>query len=59
MTKRIQPWAGAEGGESCGKSASLETPQAGVFCRGGSSRARGKRPPATHALNVSEAFFGY
>ncbi|RSL29841.1 hypothetical protein D7Z54_29090 [Salibacterium salarium] len=29
--------------DSCGKSTCLETPQVGVFCRGGSSRARGKR----------------
>jgi len=35
----------SEGGDSCGNSTSLETPQEALFFRGGSSRARGKRPP--------------
>ncbi|MGM8216153.1 hypothetical protein ACLIA0_11320 [Bacillaceae bacterium W0354] len=35
----------SEGGDSCGNSTSLETPQEVSFFRGGSSRARGKRPP--------------
>ncbi|WP_411954366.1 hypothetical protein ACKXGF_00050 [Alkalibacillus sp. S2W] len=42
----------SEGGDSCGNSTSLETPQARLFGRGGSSRARGKRPPkADHNIN--------
>jgi hypothetical protein len=37
---------GIAGGDSCGKSMSLETPQEVIFFQGGSSHARGKRPPA-------------
>ena len=36
---------GTDGGDSCGNSVSLETSQELGFFRGGSSHARGKRPP--------------
>jgi len=42
-----------EGGDSCGKSMSLETPQEATFFRGGSSHARGKHPPAVK-INVAK-----
>ncbi|WP_411955555.1 hypothetical protein ACKXGF_04190 [Alkalibacillus sp. S2W] len=42
----------SEGGDSCGNSTCLETPQEVLSFRGGSSRARGKRPPtADHNSN--------
>src|SRR5699024_6120686 len=42
---------GTEGGDSCGNSMSLETPE--CEAHGGSSHARGKRPPAVEINSFS------
>src|SRR5699024_4254310 len=42
---------GTEGGDSCGNSMSLETPECEAY--GGSSNARGKRPPAMEINSFS------
>src|SRR5699024_5044509 len=42
---------GTEGGDSCGNSMSLETPE--CEAHGGSSNARGKRPPAVEINSLS------
>src|SRR5699024_9836767 len=44
---------GTDGGDSCGNSMSLETPQEVNFFRGGSSHARGKRPPVVKGNGVT------
>src|SRR5699024_8305776 len=42
---------GTEGGDSCGNSMSLETPE--CEAHGGSSHARGKRPPAVEINSLA------
>jgi len=50
---------GAEGGDSCGKSASRGDPT-GAQRRGGSRTARGKRPPGTEINNyVKQPLLGW
>src|SRR5699024_5222647 len=51
VARRTTPLIGTEGGDSCGNSMSLETPE--CEAHGGSSHARGKRPPAVEINSFS------
>src|SRR5699024_4860686 len=51
IIRSIASLIGTEGGDSCGNSMSLETPE--CEAHGGSSHARGKRPPAVEINSFS------
>src|SRR5690625_4640236 len=51
IIRRTASLIGTKGGDSCGNSMSLETPE--CEAHGGSSHARGKRPPAVEINSFS------